>query len=492
MIQTGPGRQYTPIRERLKGHPPFSYLHGTPDIPDQTDDPFRELPVFTVTSGYIFLWEICFVNILIVEPSKIFQLSLEGVFKEYATSIFVCTSGSRALEIYENSPIDLICLSFYLSDIDGLELVSQIRELKFGETVPILMITSKESQDAIATSLHGGVTEIFRKNKLSEIEKYLKIYAEHARQQAHLSGNILVIDRDPSQVRDIITYFQDTKLKFIHFNNAEDATEMARAAEFDLVITSVVLHGRMSGLALIREIRDINDTMYRVPILAISAIAHVSQKIELLRAGANDYIQKPILHEELRVRVKNLLHNKKLFDTVEHQRQQMAELAIRDQLTGLHNRHYLIDIIDKTLQEAYRYNYPISLLVIDIDHFKKVNDTYGHSTGDLVLKGLADLLLKTFRGTDTPIRLGGEEFVVLLPHCTSEDAITRAQSLRLEIEELCPGGIQITASVGISEIPSDTAFTYEQLFTAADEAVYAAKASGRNCVAFREPTARAS
>ncbi|WP_163337663.1 diguanylate cyclase [Desulfopila sp. IMCC35008] len=426
-------------------------------------------------------------NILIVEPSKIFQLSLEGIFKDYATSFFACTSGSRALEIYESSPIDLICLSFYLSDIDGLELVSQIRKLKFGETIPILMITSKESQEAIAASLHGGVTEIFRKNRLSEIENYLKIYAEHARQQAHLSGNILVIDRDSLQVQEIITYFQDTKLKFIHFTNAEAAAEMARTAEFDLVITSVVLDGRMSGLALIREIRDINETMYRVPILAISAIAHVSQKIELLRAGASDYIQKPVLLEELRVRVKNLLHNKKLFDTVEYQRQQMAELAIRDQLTGLYNRHYLLDIVDRTIQEAYRYNYPISLLVIDIDHFKKVNDTYGHSTGDLVLKGLADLLMETFRGTDTPIRLGGEEFVVLLPHCSSQDAINRAQSLRLQIGELCPGGIRISASVGISVIPSDTNITYEQLFAAADEAVYAAKASGRNCVAFREP-----
>ncbi|MDP3481428.1 MAG: diguanylate cyclase [Desulfoprunum sp.] len=425
-------------------------------------------------------------NILIIEPSRIFQLALESIFRAYATNIFISASGTEAMDIYNKTPIDLICLSFYLADMDGIAFVSDIRKLQFGETIPILMITSKKSQEATATSLNDGVTEIFRKNALDELEKYLQIFAEQARQQAQIEGSILLIDSDQSQAAEIRTFFKDTRLKFIHFTNAEEAAEMARAAEFDLVITNVILGGSMSGMSLIREIREINETMYRVPILAISAISNASQKIELLRAGANDYIQKPILLEELRVRMKNLLLNKKLFDTVELQKEQLEEMATRDQLTGLYNRHYLIGIADKAVNESYRYQYPFSVLVLDLDHFKKINDTHGHAIGDVVLKAVAELLLKTFRGSDTPVRFGGEEFIILLPHCDGQGAITRAQSLRKQISELCPMSIPISVSIGISQTPSDAQVGYEELFAAADQAVYTAKAHGRNCVVFQE------
>lgn len=423
-------------------------------------------------------------NILIVEPSKIVQRILNGIFSEYATNIFVSTTGADALGMYNEVSIDLICLSFYLSDMDGVQFVSAVRKLKFGETIPILMITSKKSQETTIKTLTDGVTEIFNKNNLDELKKYLKIFAEHARQQAQLEGSILLIDSNRKQASEIRTFFKDTRLKFISFTNAEEATVMARAAAFDLVITNVVLSGSMSGIALIREIREINDMMYRVPILAISAISNVSQKIELFRAGANDYIQQPIILEELSVRMKNLLLNKKLFDTVELQKEQLVELATRDQLTGLYNRHYLLSIAENLILESWRYKYPLSVLVIDLDHFKKVNDAHGHTAGDVVLKAVAELLLKTFRGCDTPVRFGGEEFIVLLPHCAKKDAIARAESCRLQISKLYPLSIPISASIGVSQTSPTAKTRYEELFSAADKAVYAAKACGRNCVIF--------
>ncbi len=425
-------------------------------------------------------------NILIVEPSKIFQRTLENVFSSYATNVFVCASGEEARKICMVVSIDLICLSFYLADMDGIELVSAIRRLEFGETIPILMITSKESQDAVVQSLHSGVTDIFRKNDLGMLQTYLRLYAEHARQQSQLEGNILLIDQDREQAAEICKFFSNTRLRFVHFTNAEDAAEIARAAEFDLVITNLVLSGAMSGLVLIREIREINETMYRVPILAISAINNVSRKIELFRAGANDYIEKPILLEELRVRVNNLLHNKKLFDTVELQKIQMEEMATRDQLTGLFNRHYLISQAETVIAQAYRYHYPVSLMVLDLDHFKKINDTHGHAVGDQVLKVLGNLLLTSFRGSDIPVRFGGEEFIILMPHCDGKSAIVRAQNLRRTIAALKPEGIDITTSIGVSQTPLDTHVAYSRLFAAADVAVYEAKNSGRNCVVFRE------
>lgn len=426
-------------------------------------------------------------NILIVEPSKIYQLALEKIFAPYATHVFVSHSGEEAKNIYLSVSIDLVCLSFYLADMDGTEFVSTLRKLKWGETLPILMITSKESQDVIIKSMHDGVTEVFRKNDLAVLEKYLMTYAQYARQHAGLSGNILLIDNDRHQAEAVCDFFRNTKLKFVHFTSAEEAANMARAAEFDLVITNVVLSGPMSGMALIREIRAINGTMYRVPILAISAAINVSQKIELLRAGANDSVVKPLLLEELSVRVKNLLQNKKLFDTVELQKKQLKEMAYRDPLTGMHNRHFLLATADRVLEESYRHGYPVSIMVIDLDHFKKVNDTFGHATGDFVLQAVAELLMRMFRGNDTAVRFGGEEFIILLPHCDGEAAVAKAQSLRRRIGELMPASIAITASIGVSRTPMAGRISYDAMFAAADQAVYGAKMNGRNCVVFREP-----
>jgi len=423
-------------------------------------------------------------NVLIIEPSKTFQLLLKRIFSEYSTDIYMSQSGVEAEEIFKTVSIDLICLSFYLQEMDGIDFVQTIRQLSLGNTVPILMITTKESQDAIVKSIKNGVTEVFHKNHLSELEHYLRKYAEHARRQAQLEGNVLIIDTDIEQVVSIRDFFGSTKLNFIHFMTAEDAASLARAAEFDLVITDIVLDGQMSGLSLIREIREINEKMYRIPILGVSQISSPSQKIELFRAGANDYIQKPIVLEELSVRLKNLLHNKKLLDTLEEKNRQLEESLNHDSLTGLFNRHHLFNIAERVIYDSYRYDYPVSMLVIDLDHFKKVNDEYGHIAGDEVLKAVAKLLITSFRGSDIPIRFGGEEFLVFLSHCVAADAMKRAEKLRLKISELNPSSIPITASIGVSQTISERKISYEELFAASDRAAYQAKANGRNCTVF--------
>jgi len=421
-------------------------------------------------------------NILIIEPSRLYQLTLEKIFRPYATTLHITESGEQAHQIHEKNPIDLICLSFYLQDMDGSDFIAQIRVQQWGETIPILMLTSKKDQEIAARTIRGGATEIFQKENFAALEKYLQIYAEHARQKASLAGDVLLIDSDMLQARDILDYFASTRLRFVHFTSAEQAADILRAAEFDMVITNAILSGNMTARALIREIREINDTMYRVPILAITEATNIAHKLELLRAGANDSVQKPILLEELSIRVKNMIQNKQLFDTVELQKQQLEELAIRDRLTGLYNRNYLLNIVSGILQESFRHQYPVSLLVLDLDHFKRVNDTLGHNSGDLVLKGIADLLLKNFRDSDKPIRYGGEEFLVLLPHCKLVDAVRRAESLREQISDLNPAGIPVTASLGATQTPLDRFVGFDQLFADADAALYEAKETGRNRV----------
>lgn len=200
-----------------------------------------------------------------------------------------------------------------------------------------------------------------------------------------------------------------------------------------------------------------------------------------MRAGANDYLVKPIETIDLTVRVENLIRYKKLLDTVEAQREEMRYLAMHDQLTGLYNRHFMAAQVSGRLKEARRHRIPYSLIVMDIDHFKLVNDSHGHDKGDEVLKGVAQILRNNCRGEDIVARLGGEEFVVFLGYCSMENALKKAEQLRVAISSEHPGDLDVTASFGVAEM-SDSYSNFDKLFKAADEAVYRAKNSGRNRV----------
>jgi diguanylate cyclase (GGDEF)-like protein len=166
---------------------------------------------------------------------------------------------------------------------------------------------------------------------------------------------------------------------------------------------------------------------------------------------------------------------------LKRKRDQYEGMAMRDQLTGLHNRYYLQEMAFQKLSEANRHQYPLCLLVLDLDRFKAINDTRGHPVGDIVLKKLALLLDEQNRIEDIVARIGGEEFVILLNHCDADEAIKKAQSLRIKIAELNPHNIAITVSIGVAEL-SPKGETFEQLLERADAAVYRAKDQGRNCV----------
>ena len=217
-----------------------------------------------------------------------------------------------------------------------------------------------------------------------------------------------------------------------------------------------------------------------VPILAMSDLNDAVRRVELLTAGVSDYVQKPILDEELLERVRNLIRMRHLLDQVEKQRLDMRDLAMVDQLTQLYNRHFLMDIGLSKVSEAIRHNIELSLLVIDLDHFKSVNDTYGHPTGDQVLEKIASVLKKACRYEDIAARYGGEEFVVMLSHCSESDTMNKAEKLRTQIEAISFDQFSVTASIGVACLPKEGGCDFKKLFELADAALYEAKQNGRN------------
>lgn len=277
---------------------------------------------------------------------------------------------------------------------------------------------------------------------------------------------------------------QGMQLNVDHFTNGEQALQAFIDNEYDLVISDVFIEGKLSGGDIVEIIRKNDTNKSQIPILAVSGQDDLSMRIDVLRKGANDFITKPVQEDEFCARVSNLLALKKLFDQVNEQQKKLFDMAMTDQLTKLYNRHSLTEMAPKYISDAKRHRFDLSMLVIDLDHFKQVNDKHGHATGDIVLSEVGRLLRTMCRKEDFAARFGGEEFVMLLSHCNTDSAIEKANTIRQKIESLMPAGLKVTASIGVASTEQGHNMNFESLFECADKAVYLAKDNGRNQIQY--------
>lgn len=345
---------------------------------------------------------------------------------------------------------------------------------------PLALLTSTQSEfDSRFYAV--GFTQLFAKDELGKFKNYLVQFLARATFSKENENKVVIIEDDRTQQLVIQKILESKYCQCTCFESAEAALAAKSKLDPDVIVVDFFLDGRMTGMEFINECRLSEHPWVNIPILATTALDDPARKYEFIRAGANDYLVKPIEPLELTVRVENLLRYKKLLDTVNEQREEMHYLAMHDQLTGLHNRHYMASHIDKKIKEALRHKIPCSLLVIDVDHFKQVNDTHGHDKGDLVLKSIGTLLKDECRTEDIVARFGGEEFIIFLSYCSIENAEVKAERLREKIATQPHADIKLSASFGLSEL-TENCSSFDALFKAADEAVYNAKNSGRNCV----------
>lgn len=239
--------------------------------------------------------------------------------------------------------------------------------------------------------------------------------------------------------------------------------------------------GLNPGVIVIEDVPDIKDvlavTKFKYPLLFIGE----TFKGATVRAVAFDYIKTPVDKQELSIRLKNMLKIKEMRD-------KMKTLATTDELTGLHNRKYLLERMDQEISRAKRYGNALSLLLFDLDFFKVVNDIYGYEWGDVLLKSIADKLRNVIRKEDILTRYGDEEFVVVLPNTAEDNAFLFAERFRKEVErmEFIPAGEEerhpITISGGIATFPClpDTEEDANTVIRYAEHALYNAKKRGKN------------
>jgi len=266
--------------------------------------------------------------------------------------------------------------------------------------------------------------------------------------------------------------------------NAQEAMFKAAEDHVDVLIISLGLAG-YDSLRLCSQIRALERTR-NLPILLVADVEDRVRVVRALELGVNDWLSRPVDRNELLARVRTQLRQKRYADSLREKVQQSIELALFDPLTGLNNRRFLENHLATMIENTRMRRAPMTLMILDIDHFKRVNDTYGHDCGDEVLKGFADRLRGIVRGGDLLCRLGGEEFVIVMPNVNLAAAARIAERARQAVEQEAfvinadGKAITITTSIGVAERRDDD--NQHELYRRADQALYKAKSDGRNRV----------
>ena len=259
-------------------------------------------------------------------------------------------------------------------------------------------------------------------------------------------------------------------------NSGYDALIQAKQIPLpDLILLDVKMPD-MNGYQVMEQLKE-NVQTDDIPVIFITGSDTIKDEERGLSMGAVDYITKPIRSVIVKARVK-------IHIVLKYQRDKLLHYALHDQLTGLYNRYHFESEGNIKFSRAKRQNNKLSVVMIDIDDFKFVNDNHGHFYGDRVLESVAKLLSENNRIEDFTARYGGEEFIIVLEDCSADDAKIKAEVLRKSIENLNPEKIKISASFGVSEL-KDTHEFFEDLLKEADEALYEAKESGKNKVVIK-------
>ncbi len=293
---------------------------------------------------------------------------------------------------------------------------------------------------------------------------------------------ILVIDDHPANLEVLVSFLKDQNFTIRIAENGEWALQVLETFQPDIIILDVMMPG-IDGFETCRRIKSNVETA-DIPVVFMTALGSVEDKVSGFEAGGVDYITKPFQHGEVLARINTHIKLRKQKLQLEQQADLLRVISVTDDLTGLYNRRHMNTVLEREFERCLRYGTDLSCLLMDLDHFKKVNDTFGHGFGDTVLREFSRSLAKFIRATDAAFRYGGEEFLILLPQTDIEGAIQIAENIRkrTEDETIEDGDIsaRITLSGGISSFHQHHPGTSKEMLAFSDNALYASKKAGRN------------
>jgi len=295
-------------------------------------------------------------------------------------------------------------------------------------------------------------------------------------------NKVLVVDDNPDNVDLLTQYLSGLNYEVIPAYDGEEALLVAEQETVDLILLDVMMP-KVSGFEVCRRLKAQEGTDF-IPVVLVTVRDDTRSKLEGFAAGADDYITKPFDIEELSARVKSLLRIKTLQDQLRDANSRLAEMSVTDGLTEIYNHRHFVDRLESEASRAQRYHRPLAVIMLDVDHFKKVNDKYGHLFGDYVLRRLAQIFTSHARAGDLVARYGGEEFAILVTETIGAAALAERIRKTVEQSEFAHDGHKsnIRISAGVCQASAGTVDNGNELLRTADEALYEAKQTGRNRV----------
>ena len=437
---------------------------------------------------------------------KLLEARLSAEYFEVLTA----SNGPDALEICARERADIVLLDVMMPGMDGFEVCRRLKSNPRTQHIPVIMVTALDQTSDRVQGLEAGADDFLTKPvddialitrvrnfaRLKTLTDEMRMRANtgeqmgllEAMQQKHQAstegGRLLIVDDHPRSAQRMVEALEKEHTSHLEAD-PQVALQRLIAGQFDLVMVSLSLQGS-DGLRLCSQIRAL-DKHRHTPIVVLVEPGAEARLLRGLDLGVNDYLMRPIDRNEMLARVRTQIRRRRYTDFLRNRLEQSVEAAVTDPLTGLHNRRYMESHLRTLVEESLHKGRALSMLVADIDHFKQVNDRFGHDVGDVVLREFAARLKRNTRGIDLACRMGGEEFVVIMPDTDIEKACRVGERLRSgtagELFKISQGGesITVTASVGVAslEMANDTS---ETIFKRADQALYSAKRTGRNKV----------
>ena len=449
-------------------------------------------------------------RILVIDDLEANIRLLEARLSAEYYEVLSANDGPSGIEAAKAETPDIILLDVMMPGMDGFTACRKLKEDPATRHIPVVLVTALDGRADRVAGLEAGADDFLTKpiddvmlfarvrsltrlkavmDELREREasgRRIGVIAGAASRLGGAGGRILVVDDNMRQAERLAA-----ELAIEHRPVIEADPEKALIAargQIDLIIVNATAKS-FDGLRLCAQMRS-DEALRNLPLLAVVDFEERPRVIKALEIGVNDLLAQPVDPGELCARTKTQIRRKRYTDYLRNNLDQSLELAVTDQLTGLYNRRYMDARLDALVQHAGQGGEPVSLLALDIDHFKKINDGFGHDVGDEVLREFALRLASNVRAADIAVRQGGEEFLVVMPDTRIEDAHRIAERIRRHVAGApfrVSGGKQsldVTISIGVAAtVPGE--LKAEGLMKRADEAMYEAKGSGRNRVVSR-------
>lgn len=437
---------------------------------------------------------------------KLLEARLQAEYFEVLTAY----SGPEALDVCARERVDVVLLDVMMPGMDGFEACRRLKSDPATQDVPVIMVTALDQPSDRLQGLEAGaddfltkpvdeialITRVKNLARLKMLDDEMALRAASTDQitlardaatvldRSNSGGRLLLVDDHPRSAVRILEPLSKVHDTFLE-RGIQTAMDKINTFNFDLVIVSLGL-SNADGLRFCSQIRSLERTRH-LPLIILVDLDDDGRLLRGLDMGVNDYLIRPVDRHELLARVKTQIRRKRHSDFLRHRLEESVEMAVTDQLTGLHNRRYLEKHLRGLVDDSQVTGRALSILFFDIDYFKRINDTHGHDAGDVVLRDFAGRLRRHVRGIDLACRYGGEEFVVIMPDTELDVARHVGERLRKCIAEApfeisTAVSLPVTASVGISTLQSmeDTPLS---LLKRADNALYEAKRMGRNQIA---------